>query len=159
MKQHLTTLLWTLLLLLVAETGRAQSAALQTSKVFDGNVVPTERMILTRVRGKALSKYQLSYYRSARFKASTAEAEEVADIVAKDKALCDRYRLSSQTVKRNHDGIKTESLVFSLPPENGLNRFISLVTEKGSGGQTLVTVIYMEGKVKDVNQLSRLIGK
>ena len=49
--------------------------------------------------------------------------------------------------------------MFSLPPENGLNRFISLVTEKGFGGQTLVTVIYMEGKVKDVNQLSRLIGK
>ena len=148
-----------LILLLTAESGWAQSTALQTSKIFDGHVVPTERMILTRVSGKALSKYQLSYYRSARFKASRAEAEDVADIVAKDKALCDRHRVSSQTVKRNHDGIKTESLVFSLPPENGLNRFISLVTEKGFGGQTLVTVIYMEGKVKDVNQLSRLIGK
>ena len=71
-----------LILLLTAESGWAQSTALQTSKIFDGHVVPTERMILTRVSGKALSKYQLSYYRSARFKASRAEAEDLADIVA-----------------------------------------------------------------------------
>ena len=152
-------MLCTLWLLLSTMSAQGQSAALHTSRIFDGGVVPPERMVLTRVSGKALARYQLSYYRSARFKATATEAETVAALVAKDKALCDRNHLSAQTVKRNSDGIRTESTVFALPPEKRLNRFISLVTQKDAQGETLVTLIYMEGTVKDVRQLGKLINK
>lgn len=159
MKQLLITLLCTVCLLATSASAHAQSAQLQISRLFDGRVVPVQRMILTRVRGKALSKYQLSYYRSARFKASEAEAEQVAAMVKADKVLCDQHHLTSQSVKSNSGSSRTESQIFSLPPENHNNRFISMVTKRERSGQYLITVIYMEGKVKDVYELSRLIDQ
>lgn len=132
----------------------AQSATLQVTRIFDGKVVPTSRMVLTRVRGKALSKYQLSFYRSARFQATEAEAREVNALVMLDKRLSDKARLSSKTVRKTHE----QSIVFGLPAENQLNRYICLHT-KTEGRATIVTVIYMEGTVKDVLELNKLINK
>lgn len=43
----------------------AQNANLQVNRIMDGKIVPLDRMVVTKVRGRALSRHKLSYYRSA----------------------------------------------------------------------------------------------
>jgi len=140
-------------LLMTALSLSAQSASLKINQVFDGLVIPIERMVLTRVKGKALSKYRLTYYRSAQFICSTSEAAEVTNFVLADKATSDWAGLSQRQTWRS----SKEQLVFALPSQRGHNRFISLVKEKQKHGKTLVTLIYMEGSVGDVHELNKLI--
>lgn len=42
----------------------AQNANLQVNRIMDGKIVPLDRMVVTKVRGRALSRYKLCYYRS-----------------------------------------------------------------------------------------------
>lgn len=42
----------------------AQNANLQVNRIMDGKIVPIDRMVVTKVRGRALSRYKLCYYRS-----------------------------------------------------------------------------------------------
>ncbi len=70
------------LLLSVALAG-AQTG-LKINDLFEGRIIPQERMIETRVRGKTLAKYQLSYYRSVRFTVGESEADRVLKMVEDD---------------------------------------------------------------------------
>lgn len=63
----------------------AQNANLQVNRIMDGKIVPLDRMVVTKVRGRALSRYKLSYYRSARFEATAAERGLCAHAVDADK--------------------------------------------------------------------------
>jgi len=55
----------------VAQTG------LKINELFEGRIIPQEKMVETRVRGKTLAKYQLTYYRSVRL--VVAKEEDYAD--------------------------------------------------------------------------------
>ena len=50
----------------------AQSG-MHISALFEGKIVPMRQMVETRIRGKAISKYKLSYFHSVRFKAMEHE--------------------------------------------------------------------------------------
>ena len=50
---------------------------LAVNKVFEGQVVPSEKMVETRVRGRDIAKFQLSFFRSLRFHCTPAQAEEI----------------------------------------------------------------------------------
>ena len=106
-----------ILLTMVSTAVNAQSANLKVNQIFTGKVIPLERMVVTKVKGRALSKYGLNYYRSARFVASRKE----------------RYRC--------------------------IDRFITLVCNKEHDDQYGITQIYMEGTVKSLNELNKLINK
>ena len=58
--------------LLTFATAQAQSG-LNVAPLFEGKIIPQQRMVETRVRGKMLSKYQLNYFRSVRFKADNKQ--------------------------------------------------------------------------------------
>ena len=65
-------------------TAQAQSG-LNISPLFEGKVIPTQRMVETRVKGKMLSKYQLTFFRSVRFKANNKqEINRVHDMIELD---------------------------------------------------------------------------
>ena len=49
-----------------AAIAKAQSG-LNIAPLFEGKIIPQGRMVETRVKGKALSKYQLSFFSSVRF--------------------------------------------------------------------------------------------
>ena len=63
MKQLLTTLLF----LLLAGPLAAQQG-LAVNELFCGNIIPRERMVETRVRGRMLTDYKMSLFRSVKCK-------------------------------------------------------------------------------------------
>ena len=70
--------------LITIATAQAQSG-LNVSPLFEGKIIPTQRMVETRVKGKMLSKYQLTFFRSVRFKANNKqEINRVRDLIELD---------------------------------------------------------------------------
>ena len=55
-----------MLLLLTAQLSGWAQTGLHINELFEGRIIPQERMMETRVRGKSIAKYQLTYYRSLR---------------------------------------------------------------------------------------------
>lgn len=140
-----------LLLTLVVTLGHAQSANLKVNQIFDGKVVPKERMVLTKVRGRSLSKYGLTYYRSARFVTTRWGRDQCIAIVESDMA---NNMLGSST-KRSE---KHTSITLMLKPQGTTNRFISFVSRKESNNHYNTIVIYMEGTVKSIAELNKRIN-
>lgn len=141
----------TVVMMFLTALAFAQNANLQLNRIMDGKIVPLDRMVVTKVRGRALSRYKLSYYRSARFEATAAERGLCARAVDADK------RGATGSVTRTGKGLS--SVAFMLAPEHGRNRFVSFVTRKSGKGKYMVTVIYMEGTVGSLWELETLINK
>ena len=59
---------WMILMMLVScQMVALAQKGLHIESLFAGKVVPQERMVETRVRGRSLSKYGLTYFHSLRF--------------------------------------------------------------------------------------------
>ncbi len=142
-----------ILLTMVSTAAGAQSANLKVNQIFTGKVVPLERMVVTKVKGKALSKYGLNYYRSARFVANRQERSKCIDAVEQDM----RAMGSGSTAQKRSE--KHTAIAFMLKPQGASNRFITLVCTKEDQNQYGITVIYMEGAVRSLNELNKLINK
>ncbi len=142
-----------LLLLLAVPAAIAQSASLKVSRILDGKVVPTERMVTTKVKGRALSKYNLSFYRSARFVANRKERNQCIEAVEQDMHA-DRNTSSVQRRSEKHT-----TIAFKLKPQGTVNRYVTLVCTKEGDNRYSITVIYMEGSVKSLDELNKLINK
>ncbi|MEE3445950.1 MAG: DUF6108 family protein [Prevotella sp.] len=129
----------------IAQTG------LHINELFEGNIIPRERMVETRVRGKTLAKYQLTFYRSLRFSASTEEVAHLRRIIDEDG----RGHHATGT-----EAGKTYTMHIQLSPQGGKNRFLCYqdVFESKKKPRE-VTVIYMEGTISDIYKLEALINK
>ncbi len=145
-------LLLTIIITVTTTAGYAQTAELETSRILDGKIVPMERMVATKVRGRSLSRYKLNYYRSARFECSTKEMETCLNTVRTDAAMA-----QSKTMTRRGD--KRTNLFFMLQPNGKTNRFISYLHERQTKNRYKVTIIYMEGSVGSLEELEKLIDK
>ena len=121
--------------------------------ITSGKVVPMERMVVTKVKGRALSKYGLNYYRSARFVANRRERSQCIEAVEQDMRA-DKHTSSVQ--KRSE---KRTSIACKLKQQGDNNRYVSLVCTKEANNQYAITVIYMEGPVKSLSELNKLINK
>ena len=129
----------------IAQTG------LHINELFEGNIIPRERMVETRVRGKTLAKYQLTFYRSLRFSASTEEVAHLRRIIDEDG----RGHHATGT-----EAGKTYTMHIQLSLQGGKNRFLCYqdVFESKKKPRE-VTVIYMEGTISDINKLEEIINK
>ena len=129
----------------VAQTG------LRINDLFEGRIIPRERMVETRVRGRTLAKYQLTFYRSLRFSASTEEVAHLRRIIDEDG----RGHHAPGT-----EAGKTYTMHIQLSPQGGKNRFLCYqdVFESKKKPRE-VMVIYMEGTISDINKLEELINK
>ncbi len=142
-----------ILLTMVSTAVSAQSASLKVNQIFTGKVIPLERMVVTKVKGRALSKYGLNYYRSARFVANRQERFKCIDAVEQDM----RTTGSGSTAQKRSE--MHTAIAFMLKPQGANNRFITFVCNKEDNDQYAITVIYMEGTVKDLHELNKLINK
>lgn len=129
----------------VAQTG------LRINDLFEGRIIPRERMVETRVRGRTLAKYQLTFYRSLRFSASTEEVAHLRRIIDEDG----RGHHATGT-----EAGKTYTMHIQLSPQGGKNRFLCYqdVSESKKKPRE-VMVIYMEGTISDIYKLEALINK
>lgn len=136
-------LLITALLMLCAPL-RAQDG-LATSKAFRGEIVPRDQLVEVRVKGQPIRKYDLTFYHSVTFPADEARRQTVKALVDADY----KEAIGSETTRRT----KRETTILQLPPKGGLSRFLCHICEPGK-----VTLVYMEGHVKDIKQLRKAIN-
>lgn len=130
----------------------AQSRTLNIWSVFETDqVVPTNRKIETRVKGKALSKYRLHYYRSVRMKPSVEEANTIYALFDKDRGDNPNYKI--------YESAAYENICLMLPKQGKENRFVCLVRKGTRKHIKEMTLIYMEGSVNSIQELKALIGK
>ena len=144
-------LLFSLLFVICHLTFSVAPTGLRINDLFEGRIIPRERMVETRVRGRTLAKYQLTFYRSLRFSASTEEVLRLRRIIDEDG--------------QGHHATGTEAgqsytIHIQLSPQGGKNRFLCYqdVCESKKKPRE-VTVIYMEGTISDIYKLEALINK
>ena len=132
----------------------AQSG-MHISALFEGKIVPMRQMVETRIRGKAISRYKLSYFHSVRFKADEALVKKVdhlaaADFVADSEKRKDREP-SSIGRGQHGKGISTFTQMYELAPHGSTNRYLCYKVVND-----LMTVIYMEGTVTSLDELREI---
>ena len=136
--------------LFIIATVKAQSG-LNISPLFEGKIVPQQRMVETRVKGKMLSKYKLTFFRSVRFQAdSKQEITRVRDLIELDLKKNPGF-----TYAENYSSEKShskETLMLQLPKQGSQNRFLCY---KRKGEE--VVLIYMEGTLNSLETLRELI--
>lgn len=125
---------------------------LAVNKVFEGQVVPSEKMVETRVRGRDIAKYQLSFFRSLRFHCTPAQAEEIFTLVEKEKSL-----KSVRSGSGYADSKEARTLMVQLPPSAKGNRFVCVKAKKTGKNQLQMILIYMEGKLDSLDKLVEIL--
>ena len=135
----------------VAQTG------LKINDLFEGRIIPQEKMVETRVRGKTLAKYQLTYYRSVRSTVTEEEAERLLQLVEADGK--GHFARSSDKAFKTMYG-KEHNLTFKtqVRKQGDKNCFLCYQAYwRGNTHEREVTIIYMEGPVKSLEQLEELL--
>ncbi len=131
-------------------TTNAQSG-LNIEPLFAGKIIPQQRMVETRVKGKMLSKYQLTLFRSVRFQANNKqEITRVHNLIELDKK-----KHPNNIYSENYSSTKSrskETLMLQLSKEGNHNRFLCYKRNNEE-----VTVIYMEGTLNSLDTLRELI--
>ena len=134
----------------IVVTAGAQSG-LNIEPLFAGKIIPQQRMVETRVKGKMLSKYQLTFFRSVRFKANNKqEINSVHDLIELDIKKNPGFAYGENYSSKKSHSKKT--FMLQLPKEGNHNRFLCY---KRNGEE--VTVIYMEGTLNSLSTLRELI--
>ena len=131
-------------------SANAQSG-LNIEPLFAGKIIPQQRMVETRVKGKMLSKYQLTFFRSVRFKANNKqEINRVHDLIELDikKNPGFAYGENYSSKKSN----SKETFMLQLPKQGNHNRFLCYKRNNEE-----ITVIYMEGTLNSLDTLRELI--
>jgi hypothetical protein len=131
-------------------TTNAQSG-LNIEPLFAGKIIPQQRMVETRVKGKMLTKYQLTYFRSVRFKANNKqEINRVHDLIELDIKKNPGFAYGENySSKKSHS---KETFMLQLPKQGNQNRFLCYKRNNEE-----VTVIYMEGTLNSLETLRELI--
>lgn len=111
---------------------------LSVSGFFDGKVIPRSRMMETVVSGSRLSDFDLTFFRSIRFKAT---AEETGKIEA---ALNADARAAIQKENQRVSGRLVYSMM-EMPPLKHQRRYL-FFSNDAKDGQREVTLTYLEGR-------------
>ena len=138
-------------------SGVAAQTGLKINDLFEGRIIPQEKMVETRVRGKTLAKYQLTYYRSVRFTATEGEAERLLKTVETDGK--GHFANGSDKSQKTVFG-KEHSITFKtqVRKQGDKNCFLCYQAHwRGNTTEREVTVIYMEGTVRSLEQLEELL--
>ncbi|MBQ8487114.1 MAG: hypothetical protein IJ533_05650 [Prevotella sp.] len=132
-------------------------AGLKINELFEGRIIPQEKMVETRVRGKTLAKYRLTYYRSVRFNATEEEADRLLQMVEADGK--GHFATGSDKTGKTMYG-KEHSITFKtqVRKQGDKNCFLCYqALWRGNNPERQVTVIYMEGPVRSLEQLEELL--
>ena len=141
------------LMLVTSLTAGAQEG-LKIDDLFQGRIIPQERMMETRVRGKSIAKYHLTYYRSLRLNVTHDEAGRLRQLLGQD---ADRS-IDMRTSRKNPHRWDTWTCKLQMPSQGSKNRFLCFQEEwDKEHEQCKLTVIYMEGTVDSLEELEQLL--
>lgn len=134
----------------VMAMAKAQSG-LNIAPLFEGKIIPQERMVETRVKGKMLSKYQLTFFRSIRFEAKDkAEIRRVHDMIEQDQKANPNFAYAENYFSQKSHA--KESLMLQLSKNGTQNRFLCYKRKDND-----VTVVYIEGTINSVYALKDIL--
>lgn len=140
-----------LVILHVALFAQAQQG-LPIDKLFQGLVIPQERMMETKVRGKMIAKYQLSYFHSLRFNATPREMKLIMTLVdmgnPQKENLQERSMMSTNT---------SETRMVRLDPQGKQNRYLCAKANKKGSKEYEMVVIYMEGTLSSLEKMKEFL--
>lgn len=139
MRRLLLLLMLSLPMVLHAQSG------LSINLLFQGKVVPQERMVETRVRGRSISAYGLSFYRSVRAEVSRQELLRIEGLYKNDT----KEALEQETKKKSDSWCNS---LIALPAKGSGGRFLSF-QYKRKGSQYSLTVVYLEGNAATIADL------
>lgn len=139
-----------MILMFVSSLMAFAQSGLKVNELFEGRIIPQERMVETRVRGKTLEKYQLTYYRSLRLNVTDNEAGQLRQLLGQDA----ERSIDMRTSRKNPHRWDTWTCKLQMPSAGSTNRFLCFqeVWNK-EHDQCEVTVIYMEGAVSSLEEL------
>lgn len=135
-------------LLLVALMDCTAQTGMRVDDLFKGKVVPRDRMVEVKARGKSVSKYRLSYYHSLKFLADEGMLKRVEQLVEQDA----REAIGSELREK---GERCTHILF-LKPNGKTNRFLCMLTAKDNR-KYRVTMVYMEGSLDSMDELRKLL--
>ena len=143
-----------LYLMFVTSLSASAQTGLKMNELFQGRIIPQERMVETRVRGKTLEKYHLTYYRSLRLNATHDEAERLRQLLGQDA----ERSIDMQTSRKNPHRWDTWTCKLQMPSQGSKNLFLCFQEEwDKEHEQCMLTVIYMEGTVSSLEELEQLL--
>lgn len=122
--------------------------------LFEGRIVPREQMVETRVRGKMLSQYRLSVFRSLRFTATKNQLKQIEAL--EEKVYQGVHSIHSEKFYRDPLRRGYYNCYIQLADNGTSHRFLCIRTDKGECG-TEVLVIYMEGNVGSIAELRKIL--
>ena len=147
MKQLLTTLLFLL------TTGHvAAQQGLAINELFIGNIIPKERMVETRIRGRMLTDYKMSLFRSLKCQVSKDELDKINALVHQD--IVSYKTTESLADERNK---RSSTLMVQLAKKGNTYCYICQKVET-EGKQWMVTLIYIESTVKTISELKKMFN-
>lgn len=138
-------------------SGVAAQTGLKINDLFEGRIIPQDKMVETRVRGKTLAKYQLTYYRSVRLTVAEEEAERLLQLVEADGK--GHFATGSDRSQKTVFG-KEHNITFKTQVRKQGDKNCYLCYQaywRGNTTEREVTVIYMEGSVRSLEQLEELL--
>jgi len=136
-------LIITTLLLLLPVWARSQDG-LHSQAVFDGKIIPKDRLIETLVTGDHLKEYNLDLFHSVRLEVDEAEYQSIAALVQEDAK-----NAISKEMDIVHGHLSYALLVF--PSKDPDKRFLGFNAGYKSGQDNeadrtvSVTIVYLEG--------------
>lgn len=143
-----------MLLMLIACFSASAQTGLRINELFLGRIIPNERMIDTRVRGKTLEKYRLTFYRSLRMNVSNDENRKLHQLLDSDIS----QSIDMRSHRENPHSWKTYTCKLQMRPYENKNRYLCYQEQWNSQHDKCeVTVIYMEGTVGSLDELEQLL--
>ncbi|MBO6045200.1 MAG: hypothetical protein J6P69_05050 [Bacteroidales bacterium] len=130
-------ILFTLLLLL--PLAAMSQDRLRSSAVFEGKVVPKDRMVETIVKGDYLKDYGLSLFRSVRMDVDDEDLGSISALILEDASDA-----ASKGTEIDHNRLSYALIAFE--PDSDGRYFLCFQSKPSSEeGTTSVIVVYMEG--------------
>ena len=156
---YMKRILFFMLMFIGSMTASAQQG-LHINELFEGRIIPQERMIETRVRGRTLSKYRLSFYHSVRLTATNEEARLIRSLAEKDSQKNKSSISESKSEGKLTHVVNTYTLKVQVQPQGDKNCFLCYQERQAGAKKPIeITVIYLEGNVRSVHELEELLNK
>ncbi len=123
---------------------------LHIGPLFEGKIVPQEKMVETRVRGRSLSKYGLTYFRSLRFTPNTKDEKTIRQLLKQDmdERSVENYRIEKDADKDIYQ------VFLELPPQGDKKRMLCFKQQYEK-----MLFIYLEGPEASFKSLEKMSNK
>lgn len=127
---------------------------LHVNAIFEGKIIPKNRMVETLAKGESLEQYRLSYFRSVKMNITDMEFGPIWDLVTKDIGM----ETLAEDMEYGREKDKATYFILHLPKQQKLERYLCYQCYEASRGGKNITLVYIEGKAS-MKELKKMFKK